>query len=261
MSVKSAQRVLEIFELLTQYPQGLTVKEISEFLDLPQSSTFNLVKTLYENNYLTQGELKKYKLGPKLIHIGASARESLDIHSVGAPHLKLLMEQVQETVFLAVLSKNEIVYIAKIDSNRSIRTSAQPGYRKPLYCTGLGKAFLTFMPRNEQKKYLDNTEFVKFTKKTITDRELLKKQLDNFKHLGYAFDDEENEEGLYCLAAPIYGVDGMMIAAISVAGPKERMLARKEKIINHLLITSNKISAGLGYTNQKNTQFGGATWM
>ncbi|KHD85292.1 IclR family transcriptional regulator [Bacillus ginsengihumi] len=247
MAVKSAKRVLEVFELLAQHSRGLTIKEISEDLSMPQSSTSNLIKTLLEEGYLIQDVLKKYRLGPKLIQIGANARESLDIHAQGLPYLKKLMEDVEETVFLAVLSGDEIVYIAKMDSNRSIRTSAQPGFRRPLYCTGLGKAFLTFLDEEERNRILDHTEFKALTEHTITDRNMMEKKILEYQRLGYAIDDEESEEGLYCLAAPVFGVERTIQAAISVAGPKERMLARKELIVPKLLSTAQHISDSMGY--------------
>ncbi|MFY4775712.1 IclR family transcriptional regulator [Metabacillus sp. RGM 3146] len=247
MSVKSAQRVLEIFELLIEYPGGLNVKEISESLSFPQSSTFTLVKTLHEAGYVTQDMQKRYKLGPKLIHLGTSAMDSLDIHTEGLPHLQELMRRGEETVFMAVLSVDELVYVAKIDNNRSIRTSAQPGYRKPLYCTGLGKAFLAFIPHEEQVKLLEHIELLPITENTITDKTVLKKQLTEFRKQGYSIDDEENEEGLYCLAAPVYGPMGDVRAAISMAGPKNRMQHRKDKLAEDLLYTAEKISESIGY--------------
>jgi DNA-binding IclR family transcriptional regulator len=247
MSVKSAERVLRVFELLAVNKDGLSVKEISELLSFPQSSTSNLISTLFQEGYLSQDAAKKYKLGSKLVQIGTIAMESLDISSQGRPYLKNLMEETEETVFMAVLSKDELVYVAKIDNNRSIRTTAQPGYRKPLYCTGLGKAFLAFMPESERKAILDDTELRAITSHTITNREQLEKVLEIYKEQGFSIDDEENEEGLFCLAAPVFGINKTLQAAISVAGPKERMLSRKEFIIEKLLQTSKNISAAVGY--------------
>ncbi len=248
MSVKSAERVLRVFELLAHHTDGLTIKEISQKLSFPQSSTSNLVRTLFHEGYLNQDSRKRYKLGPKLIQIGTVAMESLDISSLGRPYLKKLMKEVQETVFMTILAEKELVYVAKIDSDRSIRTTAQPGYRKPLYCTGLGKAFLAFLPKPERKEMLDQVDLVPITKNTITDREQLEKQLETFARLGYSIDDEENEEGLFCLAAPVFGADKKIKAAISVAGPRERMLNRKELIVEKLLQTSRKISESIGYS-------------
>jgi DNA-binding IclR family transcriptional regulator len=247
MSVKSAERVLRIFELLAR-TEGLTIKEISENLSFPQSSTSNLIGTLFAEGYLAQDSLKRYQLGPKLIQMGTLAMESLDISSQGTPYLKKLMEDVQETVFMSVLFEEELVYIVKIDNNRSIRTSAQPGYRKPLYCTGLGKAFLAFLPENERKVILDKIVLSPITKNTITNRDELEKELKVFIDIGYSIDNEENEEGLFCLAAPIFGPDRTIQAAISVAGPKERMVNRKDYIVDKLLQASKKISESIGHS-------------
>lgn len=247
MSVKSAERVLQIFELLSHNPDGLTIKEISENLAFPQSSTSNLVATLSEAGYLSLDPAKKYKLGAKLIHIGAVAMENLDISLVAKPLLEKLMESVQETVFMATLSEDELVYLLKIDSKRSIRTTAQTGFRKPLYCTGLGKTFLANMMEQERSRILDRIELIPITEKTITNREELEKELYQYSLIGYTIDDEENEEGLYCVAAPVFGADRKIHAAISVAGPKERMLARQVEIVEKVLVISRKISEGIGF--------------
>jgi DNA-binding IclR family transcriptional regulator len=247
LSVKSAERVLRIFELLSVHVNGLSIKEISESLDLPQSSTSALVHTLYRENYLSVNQAKKFALGPKLIPIGNAARESLDLALLSAELLQRLASAVEETVFMALLANQELVYVAKIDSNRSIRTSAYLGGRKPLYCTGLGKAFLTFMPEEQRVDYLEHVLLKPITPHTITDKETLLARLQEYEQLGYAIDDEENEEGLYCVAAPIFDASKVMQAAISVAGPKERMLRQKSQIVNNVMDTANGISQKLGY--------------
>jgi IclR family KDG regulon transcriptional repressor len=248
MSVKSADRVMQILELLSNHPEGLTVKEISQALSYPQSSAFNLVQSLSQNDFLSQTRIKQYKLGPKLIQIGMRSLESLDIYSEGLPYLTALMEKVNETVFMAVLSGDEMVYVSKVSSNRSIQTSAQIGSRKPMYCTGLGKAFLACLPLKERKRILDNIELKAMTPKTIIKTEELERQLDLFVEQGYAIDDEEGEEGLFCLAAPVFDAYRKIIAAISVAGPKERMIVQKDYIVEQLLNTAGKISESIGYT-------------
>jgi DNA-binding IclR family transcriptional regulator len=250
MSVKSAIRALEILELLADHEQGLSVKEMSEALAFPQSSTFNLVQTLFEDGYLVQSLNKRYKLGPKLIRIGTRALASFDLHTDARLYLQELMGKVEETVFMAVLSDSELVYIAKVDSNRSIKTSAEIGSRKPLYCTGLGKAFLSFLPKEKREELIHKTDLVPLTPKTVTNPEELLSQLAQFNTLGYAIDDEENEEGLYCYAAPVYNAAGEIIAAISTAGPKERITKNSEKVISELLNTSRRISENMGYVTR-----------
>ncbi|WML43968.1 IclR family transcriptional regulator [Neobacillus sp. PS3-40] len=247
MSVKSAERVLKVFELLAQHQEGLTIKSVSEFLSIPQSSTSGLIETMFLEGFLTVDSSKRYRLGPKLIHLGHVALDSLDISTQGIPFLKDLMEDVQETVFMAILADSELAYVAKINSKRSIRTTAQPGLSKPLYCTGLGKTFLTFLPEEVRDELLSKLELKPITPKTITSVETLKDQLKSFAEMGYSIDDEENEEGLICFAAPVFGADRIIHAAISIAGPKERMVKQKDFIVGKLLETSRKIANSIGY--------------
>lgn len=250
MSVKSAERVLRVFELLSENPEGLTIKEVSSSLSIPQSSTSGLIDTLFQEGYLSVDQFKRYKLGPKLIQLGRSAMDTLNISEQGTPYLKKLMEDVRETVFMAVLHDKEIVYVAKIDNNRSIRTTAEPGQRKPIYCTGLGKIFLSYLPQQKREEILEQLDLVPITPKTITDVKVLKQQLSLFHEMGYSIDNEENEEGLICLAAPVFGADSEVQAAISVAGPKERMEKQKSYIVKRLLETSKDIATSIGHKSR-----------
>ncbi|RBW70942.1 IclR family transcriptional regulator [Bacillus taeanensis] len=246
MAVKSAVRVLEIFELLMNYSTGLSSKEIANKLSLPQSSVFNLVITLHEKGYLHKTEAKTYKLGPKLITLGASAMDSYDFYSEAVPYLRELMEKTEETIFMAVLSEEEIVYVSKVDNTRSIRTNAAIGSRNPLYSTALGKCILTFLPNNDRESLLKNMKLKKITTQTVQSKEQLIGQLDQFYKQGYSIDDGENEVGLYALAAPVFNMQNRVIAAVSVAGPRERMFTRKAEISDHLLNITKKMSERLG---------------
>lgn len=247
MVVKSADRVIDIIDLLKDFPRGLTLKEIADKLSLPQSSTFHLLQTMQARQFLSVTERKAYKLGPKLIQIGTRALETLDVNAVAQPYLQELMESLEETVFMAVMLGHELIYVAKVDNYRSVRTSAQIGMRKPVYCTGLGKAFLAFMPEQVKDNILSGIEMPAITQNTITNPETLNEQLAEFRMQGYAIDDEENEGGLYCLAAPVFNAAGEIIAAISVAGPKNRMYPRHSEIACELLSKTKAISQETGF--------------
>lgn len=248
MAVKSAERVLRIFECLAGYPDGLTAKEVSTYLNYASSSTFELLKTLSENDYLIMDENKKYILGPKLIQLGVTASNYLNINKVARPYLQKLMEIVEETIFLAILSDDEVVYVDKIDSYKTISTNANVGSRKPIYCTGLGKAFLAFMPEKARDKIIEKIEIKAITSHTVTNKEKLLDKVNKYKKLGYAVDNEEIEVGLCCVAAPIYNESKKMVAAISVSGPKERMSQKKQLIVKTILEISKEISIKLGCT-------------
>lgn len=251
MGVKSAERVLEIFELLKDYPDGLTSNEISRMLDYAGSSTFGLVKTLSERGYLLVDDNKRYALGAKLIQLGAYASSYLDLNKIAGPILKDLMEKLQETVFMAVLSDEEIVYVAKVDNFRSISTNARLGGRKPIYCTGLGKAFLTFLPEEERDRIINRIQFLPITENTITDREKLYQQIREFKRMGYAVDNEEIEVGLWCASAPVFNNQGRMEAAVSVSGPTARMKSNQQMIVDSLLAATRELSEKMGYIDKK----------
>ena len=247
MGVKSAERVLEIFNTLAENTQGLTCKEISQKLGYAASSTFELLKTLVENGYLQMNENKKYFLGAMLIRLGNIVNDNLDLKNIIKPHLVELMNILLETIFLGMLSKNSIIYIDKVRSNQTVATNANVGSLKPLYCTGLGKIILAFMKEEKLHEVLEEIEFKKYTQNTISGKEKFIEKLKEYKNQGYAIDDEEIEEGLWCLAVPIYDSKGEVNLAISVSGPKERMLAKKELITETMLKKSKEISQLLGY--------------
>jgi DNA-binding IclR family transcriptional regulator len=246
MSVKSAERVLRIFEYLSSYPNGQTINEISTQLGYAPSSTHALLKTLLDNGYLYVDEMKRYILGPKLIQLGASVSSHMNINKIAQPLLKEAMEELEETIFMAVLSKGEIIYVAKENSYKTVTTNAGIGSRKPIYCTGLGKVFLAFMEPDKRSQILDNIKFKKFTDNTATSKDELMKQLVSFKKQGYAVDNEEIEEGLRCIAVPVFNASKHVVAALSASGPKERMLSKEKHVIKKMLDISNLLSYQLG---------------
>lgn len=251
MAVKSAERVFRIFELLEQSPEGLTNKEVSSLLGFAPSSTLALLQTMEENGYLLVDEQKRYYLGGRLMSLGALAASRIDLNKIGTPYLLKLMQTVEETCFLGVLSGDEIIYIAKENCERTITTNASIGSRKPVYCTGLGKAFLTFLPEKESTEIIDRIELKPFTEHTITDKAKLKEEIAEYRAQGYAVDDQEIEQGLWCMAVPIYDNTGHMKAAISVSGLKQRMVEKKELLINEMLKTARNLSRDLGYYKEE----------
>jgi len=247
MSVKSAERVLNIIDYLTSAEDGATLMDLSKQLDIPKSSMSQLLGTMVRKNYLIKTEGNVYKLGHKLITSGNRARTSNDIYSSSISILKDAVLKTGETVFLAIRSADEIIYLAKVDSEDSARTTAQPGMRKPLHCTGLGKTFLSFEEDEVRRDLLESISLDYYTSHTITDREALKSVTSEFSTQGYAIDDEENDLGVYCVAAPVFGDQGKMVAAISCAGSKPRMLDKKQSVIAEITRAAKKISATQGY--------------
>lgn len=247
MAVKSAERVLDILEFLSCYPNGLTGKEISQKMSWAGSSTFELLKTLTERGYLIVDDNRRYRLSVKIVDLGMNVMPMTRIGRVASPYIKRAMEILEETVFVAVRIGGEIAYVGKAESTQTLATRATIGSRKPLYCTGLGKALLAFMDAELRKPLLEHMSFVRFTDHTITSAAGLETQLEQFRKQGYAVDDSEIEEELYCLAFPIRDKKSKTIAAISVAGPKNRMLRKESHCVEVMKKTALIISKRCGY--------------
>lgn len=254
MAVKSAERVLKIFELLKDYPEGLTNQEISEKLGYAASSTLAILPTLVDNDFLSLDQGKKYTLGSSLIALGSAAKKNMSLDKVAEPILKDLMAEVQETCFLAIRRGENIVYIAKKKGPFTVATNVDIGSMRPVYSTGLGKAFLAFLPEDETKELLDNMPDTQYTSNTITDRAVMETQLKQFRKQGYTIDNQEMEDGLWCVAVPIYNETGKVIATMSVSGPYKRMQEKKKSVIKAITEAGVKFSRKLGYVKEDHIQ-------
>ena len=247
--IQSVKRAMSIMEVIAKNKNLAGITTISRYMGLSKSTIYGLVSTLEQMGYLQQnGQNGEYSLGIKLFELGQIVYSSMDLRTIAKPFLRQLVDQHQETVHLAVLSKGDVIYIDKVSGNQSIGIISQIGGRNPAYCTGVGKVLLADMPVEQLDKMFKTIEFHKLTKKTIIDPELLKDHLVQVKGNGYAMDVEEIEIGLVCVAAPIKNHSGKVVAAISLSGPVSRM--EKEKLFNiqkDVVATSQKISRQLGY--------------
>ena len=248
MTVKSAARVMEVLDVLRNYPDGMTFQELCNELDIPKSSMHELLSTMTERNYLNQSlENKKYSLGFKLIELGLSSLERVNVYQNAKKYMVKLVDLLEETVFMAVCTDDEIVYINKLDCTRSVRTNVTLGDHKPMHCTALGKSFLAFLSAKEVERIVNRRGLPAFTSRTITDYKILLRELESVRQRGVAYDHQEIEVGLTCIACPIFDYHGRVVAAISVAGPTERLEQRMQEIESCLLEYTQLISVEFGY--------------
>jgi DNA-binding IclR family transcriptional regulator len=165
----------------------------------------------------------RYALGLKLFELGQAVLANMDIRTVAMPFLLELSRKYEETVHLAILSGNEVIYIDKVDSPRSIRIVSKVGGRNPAYCTGVGKVLLAGLTNEELNRLLATIEFRPITPNTITNSFALMEEITKIRQDGYATDNGEIDEGLSCVAAPIRNHLGVVTAAISLSGPMARV--------------------------------------
>lgn len=248
-TIGSVIKAVEIIELLSSTDEELGATEISNRLNYGVSATYHILNTLKITKMIEQdNKTKKYRLGLKLWKIGKMAREQNHLSSFIKPYLKNLRDLTGETVNLTILDNGEIVYIAQEESNKLIRMFTKIGARVPLHCSAAGKVLLAFQPKDKQDSIIEILNFNRFTDKTVTEPRILKKELQSIRQKGYAFDDEEREYGVSCIAAPIFDFDREVIAAISISGPTSRLDRKiKESFIEEILKITNDISSQLGY--------------
>jgi len=246
--IQSVARAVYILEYISKHHM-VGLSEISRGVGLNKSTTHGLVATLELMDCIRQDQTTgKYTLGLKLLELGQAVLSHMDIRAIAMPHLVHLARKYEETVHLAVLSHDEVVYIDKVDSPRSIRHISQVGGRNPAYCTGVGKVLLAGLSDQKLQKLLKKIKFRQYTPNTISDMNLLKKHLRKVHKDGYALDQEEIEVGLSCVAAPIKNYRDNVIAAISLAGPTSRIANDSlHQLIADVTEIARLISIQLGY--------------
>ena len=219
--IQSVVRAISILKCVGEHRElGLT--EISKMLGLHKSTAAGLINTLKAERFLEiSGRTGKLRLGLGIFALAMN--NSMELGEICDPYLDLLLEETGETVNLIVRDGDQVVYVTKKDSAHSIRSSTRVGSRRPLHCTAAGKAMLAFMERDEAKALIDSFDMTAFTDRTITEKPRLHSELDTIARDGVAFDLEEMEAGLVCVAAPVYYRPGNPVGAISISGPAMRM--------------------------------------
>ena len=227
-TIGSVEKATRILEIIAQSQSGIGVTEISHSLDCGVSATYHLLNTLKLCGLIEQDSTsKKYRIGYGLFHICSIARNQNFLVNMAQPYLEHLSQGSGETCNLIILEGLQVIYIAQVAVNNILQMFTQLGSKAPYYCTGGGKALLAFREEKEWFRYIKNTNFFRYTKNTNVDVETLCKELETIRREGIAFDREEREDGVTCIAAPIFSESGEAVAAISVSGPTGRM---KEKL-------------------------------
>src|SRR5262245_15788978 len=224
--VKSASRVLDLFELLLEEPGGLTLSEISHRLDVPRSSAHGLIQTLLARGYLHRAGDggQRLRLGVRLIELGLSLSDELDLRPVARQHLERLASETRETAFIAILEGSEFVCIDKVvskDAETRVRADAPLGARRAVHCTSLGKAYLAALDDRSATEMLDRYGMRPATKHSITSKSAMLNDLAAIRARGYSIDSQEAVLGICCVGAPIRNHLGSPFAAVSVSTIRE----------------------------------------
>jgi DNA-binding IclR family transcriptional regulator len=250
-SVQAVSNALKILEILSNTPK-YGVSELARILGCQKGSVFRLLSTLKNEGYITQDEEnEKYSLTLKLFKIGSNTVNNLDLNTVAFPIITRLSKLTSETIHRCIIENNQLIYLQKIESTHALKVTmmSRVGQSTPLYCTGVGKVLLAYQNIDTIQKYIQSTQFEKFTEHTVVDPQELTIELEKVRSYGIAYDNEEHELGVRCVAAPIFDQEGTILAALSISGPTVRMIDEKLKLMRELVKNATfEISTKLGYS-------------
>ncbi|WP_077622574.1 IclR family transcriptional regulator [Sediminibacillus massiliensis] len=216
--IQSVERSLLILDLFDEHTTELKITDISEQMGLHKSTVHSLLKTLEKFRYIDQNpENGKYRLGLKLVERGNFVINTMDIRKVAKKHLRELSIKTGQTCHLGILDGSAGVYIDKEEGKMAVIRYSRIGRRIPLHCTAIGKVLLSLQPPEEVEKLLEGYEYTQHTVHTIKNEQELRHEISKTAELGYGIDDEENEQGVRCIAVPIKNQDNQVLAAISIS--------------------------------------------
>ena len=244
--IEDAVSVLETF---LNGKQTLTLAQITKSSGLVKNKVFRILSTLEKHRLVNRDEGGNYLLGVRFLAFGQQVQRQTSLLSISQPVMDWLLAETSETIFLGVIDGNEALCIAARESPRSIRLFAQVGRRVPIYCGGVPKVLLAFMPDEVRTALLDNLVLEPLTPATITDQATLERMLQDIRTQGYAIAADDLDLGAHSIAAPIRDHRGQVIAALSIAGPSTRFTDEQiDRYLPLLQQAVSQISHGLGYS-------------
>jgi DNA-binding IclR family transcriptional regulator len=220
--VQPVLKAMQVLQLVCEAPEPVTLNQLVRGAGLPKTTVFRYLKTLATIGLVEHdAEADRYRPGLGLWRLSHASGPYETLKQLCKPYMKRLRQRFSETINLGVLSGGEVFYLDVLESERSLRMQSTIGAADPVHSTSLGKVFLAFS-RPERRDLLIPKDLARLTPNTITDRAALIEQLEIIRTTGYAIEIGENEEGSYCIAAPIRDGRDVAIAAISLSAPISR---------------------------------------
>jgi IclR family pca regulon transcriptional regulator len=255
---QSLERGLAILSSFSSGRQLIGVSELARELALTRSTTHRYVATLARLGYLQQdAATRKYSLGPRVLDLGFTAINSMELRHVAAPHLQRLCDETGHTVNMGILDDVDVVYVERCRASRSrqneIDLDLHVGSRLPAYCTSLGKVLLAFLPDDERDEIVGRIEFARRGPNTLTSKATLFAELERVRATGIAVNNEELAYGLRSVAVPVLSGEGQAVAAVNLAAHRamaslDDLVARLGPIMQR---TAAEISRQLGYRSDR----------
>ncbi|MDA0573123.1 DNA-binding transcriptional regulator KdgR [Burkholderia gladioli] len=250
-SASAAGKVFAVLEALGAHgPIGIS--ELSNRLDMSKTTVHRFLQTLKTLGFVAQeDETERYRLTIRLFELGSQALESVDLVREADVEMRRIGRLTREALHLGAFDEDHIIYIHKIDADYGLRMHSRIGRTNPLYSTAIGKVLLAWMAPEEAREALSRIEFRKSTQKTLASAEAVWSILPHVREQGYGEDNEEQEDGLVCLAVPVFDRFGRVIAGLSISFPTMRCGAdTKAHYVALLKQAGQVISSKLGYRGE-----------
>jgi len=246
---QSINRALQILETIADHNRGLTISELVEELKLNKSTIHRILQTFVEWGYVVKDDKsKRYRLGMKVIDLGYQYLGGLELKTEALPFLEILQQQTGQFAHLALLVGDEVVYLEKIGPHTHPRMYSQIGKKLVIHSSGLGKVIFANLNETMQQALIKKMDFHFVTDRTIRTAVEFLREIEKTKVRGYAIDDEENELGMRCVAAPIFDYTGKVIGAVSTSGYIGTFNSQMiEKYAEYTKVCAKGISAQMGY--------------
>jgi IclR family transcriptional regulator, pca regulon regulatory protein len=234
--VQSLQRGLAVIRAFDAEHPTLTLSEVARSTGLARAAARRFLLTLVDLGYM-RVEDRRFMLTPRVLELGHSYLSSLTLPEIALPHLRDFVGEIRESSSLCVLDGHQIVYVARVPANRIMSVSISVGTRFPAFATSLGRVLLAGQSDEWLETYLETADLSPITPRTISDPKALRAELARVRAEGYAMVDQELEEGVRSLAAPIHDASGAVVAAVNVSVHASRwtLEAVREQLLPRLL--------------------------
>jgi len=246
--VRTLERGLHLLETLSE-AETLSLSELARRTELSPSTAYRLLETLRRRGFADWDEGRGlWKVGLRAYQVGSAFLTRGGLVDAAMLEMEKLVDELNETVNLAVLDGKEAVYIAQVEGRQLIRMFTRIGARAPLYCTGVGKALLMEHSDSDVRRILGSGPFKRYTNKTLTSPEAFLRALSEARTKGYALDNQEREDGVRCIATPLRDNWGKVVAAISLSAPASRVPDERLGMLGaRVKKAADTVSARLGW--------------
>lgn len=245
---QTIERAIDILEVFKDSNEALGITELSRRVKLNKSTTYRIVQALRTRGYVNQDDhTNRYYLGYKILKLASSFLNQNKIREIARKYLEELSRKTLQTIELAILEGDKVVYIDQVEGTDIFQLRLQIGNRGPLHCTAAGKSILAFLKEDELEKILKDLNLTRFSDKTITSMKHLRKELKAIRRTGFAFCDREYDKYLKAIGAPIIGLGSKVIGAVVLVAPSNRIKLKEVPYFGNMVKeTGIKISVEMG---------------